>query len=106
MASDRAVLHGNDVFSILVVSSKKQYSSYLKKVFVFQKICLKVKVLKTFESFTDCHVKNMLISQTEGYFESPYYICRITYALFVGFKMETKKKRFQSLRQKPPQVLP
>ena len=57
LASDRAVLNGNDVLSILVVSTKKQYSSFLKKVFVFQEICFEVKVLKTFEPFTDCHIK-------------------------------------------------
>ena len=52
-----AVLYGNDAFSILVLSTKKRYSSFLKKVFVFQKICFKVKVLKTFETFTDCYIK-------------------------------------------------
>ena len=57
LASDRAVLNGNDVFSILVVSIKKKYSSFLKKVFVFQKICFKVKVLKTSETFADGHIK-------------------------------------------------
>ena len=58
MASDRAVLNGNDVFSVLVVSTKKRYSTFLKKVFAFQKICFKVNVLmKTFETFTDCHIK-------------------------------------------------
>ena len=56
LASDR-VLNGNDVFSILVVSTKTRYSNFLKKLFVFQKICFKVKVLKTFETFTDCHIK-------------------------------------------------
>ena len=66
-----AVFNGNDVFLILVVSTKKQYSSFLKKVFIFQKICFQVKVLKTFETFTDCHIKNMPISQMEGYFEHP-----------------------------------
>ena len=35
---DRAVLNENDAFSILVVSTKKHYPSFLKKVFVFQKI--------------------------------------------------------------------
>ena len=57
LASVRAVLNGNDVFSILVVSTKKRHSSLLKNVFVFKKICVKVKVLKTFETFTDCHIK-------------------------------------------------
>ena len=56
-ASDRAVSNGNDVFSVLVFSTKMLYYSFLKKVFVFQKTCFKVKVLKTFETFTDCHIK-------------------------------------------------
>ena len=30
---------------------------FLKKVFVFQEICLKVKVWKMFETFTGCHIK-------------------------------------------------
>ena len=57
LASDKGVLNGNDVFSILMVSTKKRYSSFLKKVFVFQKICFEVEVLKTFETSTDCHIK-------------------------------------------------
>ena len=57
LASDRAVLNRNDVFLILAVTTKKRYSSFLKKVFVFQNICFKVKVSETFESFTDCHIK-------------------------------------------------
>ena len=65
-----AVLYGNDAFTILVLSTKKRYSSFLKKVFVFQKIYFKVKVLKTFKIFTDCH-KSRPISQTEGHFENP-----------------------------------
>ena len=51
------VLYANDAFSILVLSTKKRHSSFFKKVFVFQKICFKVKVLKTFKIFTDCHIQ-------------------------------------------------
>ena len=36
------VLYGNDALSTLVLSTKKQYSSFLKKVFIFQNISLKV----------------------------------------------------------------
>ena len=57
LASDRAVLNGNDVLSILVASTEKRYSSFLEKVFVFRKTYFKVKVLKTFETLTDCHIK-------------------------------------------------
>ena len=41
-SSDRAVLHGNDVLSVLMVSTKKRYPSFLKKVFVSQKTELKL----------------------------------------------------------------
>ena len=49
LSSDMKVLYGNDAFSILVLSTKKEYSSFLKNVFVFQKIYFKVKLLKTFK---------------------------------------------------------
>ena len=57
LASDVVVLYENDGFSILVLSTQKPYSSFLKKVFVFHKIRFKVKVLKTFKIFNDCHIK-------------------------------------------------
>ena len=40
LASDRAVLYGNVVFSILVLSNKKPYSSFF---FFFRKLALKLK---------------------------------------------------------------
>ena len=52
--SDMAVLYGNDAFPILVLSTRKKYSSFLKEFFIFQKICFKVKVLKMFKAFTYC----------------------------------------------------
>ena len=51
-----AVLNGK-VFSMLMLSTKKRSSSFLKKVFVFQKICFGVKVLKNFKISTVCHIK-------------------------------------------------
>ena len=57
LASDRTVLYGNVAFSILVLSTKKWYSDFLKKVFVFQKICFKVKVFKMFKISFDCQIK-------------------------------------------------
>ena len=50
MATDRAGLYGNAAYSILVLSTKKLYSSFLKRVF-------KVKVLKTLKISKDCHIK-------------------------------------------------
>ena len=49
-----AVLYANDAFSTLVLSTKKPYSSFLKKALVCQKICFKAKVLKLFKISTDC----------------------------------------------------
>ena len=51
------VLYGNDTFLIVMLSTEKWYSSFLKKVFVFQKICFKVAILKTFKMSTNCHIE-------------------------------------------------
>ena len=51
LAFDWAVLYGNIAFSIAVFSTKKQYSSFLKELLVFQKTCFKVKILKTLKIF-------------------------------------------------------
>ena len=88
MASDRAVLNENDVFSILVASIKKWFSCFLKKVLVFQK----VKVLKTFETFTDCHIKTCQSLKRRAILKIPSTVFRRTYALSVGFKMKTLRK--------------
>ena len=56
-------LYGNDALSILVLSIKKKYTSFLEKVFVFEKIC--VKVLKTLKLF-----RLSPIFQTGGYFKN------------------------------------
>ena len=61
LASDRAVLYGNVVFSILVLSNKKRYSNFFKKT------CFKVKALKKFPVIV---TQNMPLSQTEGYFKN------------------------------------
>ena len=71
--SDCAFLCGNVAFLILVLSTKERYSNFLKKVFVFQKNCFKVKVLKTFKNFLWFSHKYIPAFQTEGYFENPWY---------------------------------
>ena len=77
LASDSAVLCGNGALSVSVLSTKKRWSSFLKKVSCFNFLkkvsCFKVKVSKTFEISIDYHIKSMLISQREGFFENPYY---------------------------------
>ena len=57
--------YGNDALSVLVLSTKKQCSSFLKKVFVIQKICYKVKVLKTIKISNECHIKHADLSNGE-----------------------------------------
>ena len=37
--------------------TKSAFKNLLKKVFVFLKICFKVKVFKMFKTFTYCHIK-------------------------------------------------
>ena len=76
------------MFSILVLWTKKRYSSFLKKFFVFQKISFKVKVLKTFKIATDFHIK-ICWSLNGGLFRKslvPFF--RRTYALSVNFKVK------------------
>ena len=55
-ASDRVAFCGLVTFSILL----KLYSSLMKKDFVFQKIRMINKVLKTFKISIDCHIKACL----------------------------------------------
>ena len=61
MTSVAADLYGNVVFSILVLSTKERCPSFLKNVFLFQKIFSKAEVLKVFKIFIDCstdyHIK-------------------------------------------------
>ena len=57
LAFDSAVLHENNALSYRVLRTKKWYTSFLRKVLVFQKTCFKVKVLKTFKIPTDYHIK-------------------------------------------------
>ena len=57
LASDMTDLYRNTALLFLVLSTKKWYSSFLKKVSVFQKIYFIDKVCKTFKTSSDCHIK-------------------------------------------------
>ena len=89
---DSFILYWYDAFSILVVSTKRRYSSSLKKVFVFQKIYFKVKVLKTFKIPTDCHIKTSWSVKRRAILKIPIQFFRRTYGLSVGFKMKLLRK--------------
>ena len=58
-------LCGNVAVSILELSTKEGPH--------FSETCFRVKVLKTFKTSNDCHIKNIPICQTERYFKSPWY---------------------------------
>ena len=54
LAFERAVLYRNVVFSIVVLSTRKQYTNFSKKVFVFQKMFnFNVRVMKIFKISCD-----------------------------------------------------
>ena len=82
-----AVLYGNDAFSNLVLSTKKRFSSFFKKVFIFQKICFKVKVLAMISTW-----KHVDLSNGGLIWKSLVRVFRRTYALSVGFETKPLRK--------------
>ena len=95
------MLYGNDAFSILVLSTKKRYSSILKKVFISQKICFKVKILKTLKTFSDCHVKVCRPLKLRAIMKIPSIVFLEEPMPFLS----ALKLNLLELRQKPTQVL-
>ena len=73
------VLYGHDAFSILVLSSKTRYSSFWKKIFTFEKISFKVKVLKVLKISTDCHKKHADLSNGGLFWKSLVPVFRRNY---------------------------
>ena len=65
LAFDRAVLFQNVVFSILVFSTKKRYSSF-EKGFHFS-----VQVSKMFKIFSDCHIKTCRSLKRRAFLKIP-----------------------------------
>ena len=86
---DKAVLYGNVAFSIIIISSKKRYSSVLKKILVFQKTCFKFKVMKTLKIFSDCHVKACRSLERRAILKIRSIFFRGIYALSDGLKMKS-----------------
>ena len=99
-------LYGNDAFSVLVLSTKKQYSRLLKKFFVFRKISFEVKVLKTFKISTDCQIKTCRSLKLRAILKITSIVFEKNLCSFCWLYNETsKKKRFPVLRQKPTKIL-
>ena len=97
LASYMIFLYGHDAFSILVLSTKKWHSIFMKKVFVFQEICFKVKVLKSFKVSTDCHIERCQSLKRRAILKIPSTFFTRTYALSVGSNMKPLRKSvFQS----------
>ena len=94
------VLYGNDAFSVLVLSTKKRCSSFLKMAFVFQKICFKVIVLKMFKISTDCLIKTCRSLKRREFWKSLVPLFRGTYALPVCFEMNPLKKTLSGVKTK------
>ena len=85
-------LYGNIAISILVPLTNKQYSSFFKRVCVFQKICLKVSVLKTFKTSSNCHLKTCQFLKRRANLKIPNTFFKRTYALLVAFEMKFLRK--------------
>ena len=81
--SEKAALYQNDVFSILVCLTKKQYSNFLKKVLFFQKDCFTVRILQIFRTSSDCRVKICQYLQRMAISKFSSTVFRRTYALFI-----------------------
>ena len=100
LASDMMALYGNDAFSILVLTTKKRYSSFLKKVFVLQKICFKVKVLKTFKISTDCHIKACLSCKRRTILKIPGTVLEEPMLFPLVLKWNLEEITFSSVKTK------
>ena len=88
----RTDLYENAASSILIFSTKKRFFSVLKNVFVFEKICFKFKVLKTFKTFSECHIKTYRSLKRKAILKIRSTVFRGAYALSVGFEMKPLKK--------------
>ena len=62
-------------------------------------------MLKTFETFTDCHIKTRRSLKRGANLKIPSTVFR-TYALSVGFKIKAPRKSVFERRQEPTQGLP
>ena len=100
MASNIKVLHRYDAFSTLVLSTKKQDCSFLKKVFVFQKVCFRVKYRIHSKFPLIVTSKHADLSNGELFWKSVVPFFRRIYALPVDFKMKPKENAFFSVKTK------
>ena len=106
-AFDRVVLYVYVVFSVIVLSTKKRYSSFFKKVFIFQKAYFKVRVLKMFQNLKWFSPKTCWSLKLRDILKIPSIIFLRHLRSFWWLQNKiSPKKRFAVLRQKPTQILP
>ena len=86
------------MLSILVLSTKKGYSSFLKSVYVFQKIYFKVKVLKSFKIPSDCHIKAWRSLEWRAIVRIP--ILKEPMLFLLGLKWNLYEKAFSCAKTK------
>ena len=102
LALGMTILYGNDAFSILVLSTKKNGTPVFQIRFWFSRnFVSKLRHWKLFKISNDCHIKTCRSLKRRAKLKSLLPFFRRTYALFVGFKIKPlKKKCFPVLRQK------
>ena len=94
------IWYRNHAFSVFVLSTQKMYPSFMKKVFVFQKISFKVKLLKLLKISTDCHIKIYRSLKRRYISKIRSTVIRRTY---VGYKMKPlRKSAFQCCNKSQP----
>ena len=86
------------MLSILLLSTKKWYSSFFKSVCVFQKIYFKVKVLKSFKISSDCHIKACQSLKWWAILKIP--ILKETMLILLALKSNLYKKAFSCVKTK------
>ena len=98
---DRTILYGNVTLSIVILSTTIWSASFLKKVFIFQKTCFKVKKLKMFKIFSDGHIKTCQSLKRRSILEITSTVFRRTLRSFCWLWNKTStKKHFSLLRKK------
>ena len=87
LALDRVVFYG-----YVTLSSKTWYSSFVKKFFVFQKTCFRVKALKMFKISSDCLIKICWSLKRRG-------VLKISSAVFRGNSLRSGVYQRQEKKQ-------
>ena len=103
LAFYRSVFYENITFSIIVLSTKRRYSSFL--FFVFQKTFFKVKALNIFKASTDCQIKKCWSLKQRAVLKILFMFFSETMFFLLVLKCSFYEKCLPVLRQKPTNIL-